>query len=72
MSRHEQTKTAILDRLKELNVDPTNPISLYEIGVPLVSAGYTEDEIFHALNGLIDDRVVELISGNRLRVVKLP
>ena len=68
MSRFDETCTALLDQLRLLKATPAAPISLYDIGVPLVAAGFTEDEIFHALLQLQHDKAIELIEGNRLRV----
>ncbi|OWK25019.1 hypothetical protein AJ87_14745 [Rhizobium yanglingense] len=53
--------------LRELQSDPTRPISLYVIGRPLVPQGFSEDEIVNALFSLQQDGEIELLAGNRLR-----
>ncbi len=50
--------------------DPAQPISLLEIGPPLVAKGYDQEEIVNALYALQNEGVLSLISGNRLQVTK--
>jgi len=40
---------AILEQLRLLHANPDRPISLYAIGVPLIGAGYSQDQILNAL-----------------------
>lgn len=68
MERAEQTKAAIIDRLKALELQPNQPISLFEIGTALVPVGYSQDELVWALFALQSDRKIELLNGNRLRL----
>jgi hypothetical protein len=70
MDRHDETKAAIINRLRELNAEPSKPISIYEIGVPLVKAQFTEDEIMYALFALESEKTIELMGDNRLRLLK--
>jgi len=59
-----------LDLLRTLEAKPSTPISLYDIGAPLVGAGFTQDEIVNVLFQMQDDKDIELIAGNRLRVTR--
>ncbi|MDR7147452.1 hypothetical protein J2X43_005690 [Rhizobium sp. BE258] len=45
-------------------------INLFELGVPLNAAGFTQDEITAVLEALEQDRIVEFAPGNRLRLIK--
>ncbi len=55
-----------MDLLRDLKVTPEKPLSLYDVGVPLVPRGYTQDELVDALFGLKSQGLIDLISGNRL------
>ncbi|TCV62296.1 hypothetical protein EDE09_12460 [Neorhizobium sp. S3-V5DH] len=68
MDRHEDTMTALVNLLRELG---TETIDMFDIGVPLVDRGFTQNEIVDAIMMLEHRRFVELIPGNRLRVLKL-
>ncbi|MGO7674853.1 hypothetical protein ACC685_33360 [Rhizobium ruizarguesonis] len=70
MTRHDETKAAIVALLREIEADPAKPLSLYDIGVPLVPKGYTQDELVSALYALQAEGVISLIEGNRLQVSK--
>jgi hypothetical protein len=70
MSETNEVTSALFALLREMNAVPSGPISLYEIGPPLISKGYTQDQILNILffhNG----KEIELIPGNRLRVISL-
>ncbi|WP_245505225.1 hypothetical protein [Neorhizobium sp. S3-V5DH] len=60
--------TALVNLLRELG---TETIDMFDIGVPLVDRGFTQNEIVDAIMMLEHRRFVELIPGNRLRVLKL-
>ena len=70
MDRDEQTKVAIIDRLSELDLQPNQPVSLFEIGTALVPAGYSQEELVWALFALQSDKKIELLNGNRLQLLK--
>jgi len=70
MNRFDDTRAAIMDQLRLLKATPATPISLYDIDVPLDRAGFTQDEIVSALFQMQDDKDIELITGNRLRVTR--
>ncbi|MGR8963711.1 hypothetical protein [Rhizobium leguminosarum] len=59
-------KLALNDPLRDLKADSEIPISLYDIGGPLVGRGYEQDQVVNALYSLQSDGVIELIPGNRL------
>ena len=62
---------AILDVLRDIKATPDQPIEIYAIGIPMVmERKFTEDEVYHALMWLQSDKVIELMDGNRLRLVK--
>jgi hypothetical protein len=63
-----EIRFALLALLHEIEVKTELPISLYEIGPPLVTQGFTQNDILHALYALQDDRIMELIEGNRLQL----
>lgn len=62
---------ALLELLRSISVAPDTPVSLLEIGPPLVGQGFTEETVLDALFWLDDSGAIELIPGNRLRLVKL-
>ena len=68
--RDEEVKSAVIDCISHLGVVGV-PISNYLIGVPLVSAGFTELEIAEALTALNDNGTVELLDGNRVRIISV-
>ena len=45
-------------------------INVYDIGVPLIAAGFTQDEIVEVLNALEQDKIITLSPGNRLLMLK--
>jgi|APAra7269096613_1048513.scaffolds.fasta_scaffold168566_1 hypothetical protein len=70
MGRDEEVKSAVIDCISHLG-GAGAPISNYLIGVPLVSAGFTELEIAEALIALNDNGTVELLDGNRVRIISV-
>lgn len=70
MSRYEETVTAVLDLLRSIGADTVTPISNLKIGPPLVENGFSESEIADALIRLDKEKVIELVEGNQLRLVK--
>lgn len=61
---------AIVDLLRRMKATPEVPNSLYDIGVPLVDDGFSQNAILNGLYKLQSERIIELIDGNRLRLVK--
>jgi hypothetical protein len=45
---------AIIDRLREIGAKPGPPISMFEIGAPLIAAGFDQHEI---VNGLLASKI---------------
>ncbi|AYD01720.1 hypothetical protein [Neorhizobium sp. NCHU2750] len=45
------------------------PINLYEIGPTLVGAGYSQEQLVNALFYLQSMKRIELMDGNRVRVL---
>ena len=72
MSRHDDTKAAIMDHLRELRATPEAPVNLYHIGVPLVTKGFGEQEIYIALRGLEAEQVIELDEKTNRLSLKVP
>ncbi|AYG76798.1 MULTISPECIES: hypothetical protein [Rhizobium] len=70
MSRFEETEIALTDKLRSLKLKPDMMINLFDIGVPLTAAGFTQDEIMAVLVALEQDKVIEFAPGNRLRFLK--
>lgn len=64
-----ETTDAILEQLRILDAKPDAPISIFEIGVPLVGAGYSQDQILNALFYLESKKTIELLPGNRFRLI---
>ncbi len=60
---------AVLEQLRVLDAKPDTPISMFEIGVPLMKAGHTQDMLMNALFYLEAKKQIELLPGNRLRLV---
>ncbi|MBW6426110.1 hypothetical protein KX729_32640 [Rhizobium sp. XQZ8] len=52
MERWEEVRQAIIDLLRELKIEPEKALSLYEIGIPLVPKGFSQDELVNALLAL--------------------
>jgi hypothetical protein len=50
-----------------LDVKPDTPISIFEFGVPLIGAGYSQDEIPNGLFYLQSEKKIEMVTGNRKR-----
>jgi hypothetical protein len=70
MSRFSETEAALLERLRALRAEPEVSINLYDIGVPLVAAGFNQNEIMAVLDALEQDKIVSYVSGNRLLILK--
>ncbi|MBY3314677.1 hypothetical protein [Rhizobium laguerreae] len=70
MSRFEETETALTDRLRVLKMKPDMTVNLFDIGVPMNAAGFSQEEILAVLTALEQDKIIEFIPGNRLRLLK--
>ncbi len=70
MSRFTDTETALLEQLRALKAKPEMSINLFDIGVPMSAAGFTQDEIMAVLDALEQDKVVAYGPGNRLLILK--
>ncbi|MFK0386594.1 hypothetical protein [Rhizobium sp. RM] len=70
MSTFNETETALFERLRALKAKPEMAINLYDIGVPMTAAGFTEDEIMSVLTALEQDKIVAFSPGNRLLILK--
>lgn len=70
MSRFEDTETVLLERLRALKAKPDMTINLFDIGVPMSAAGFTQDEIMAVLDALEQDKIVAYGPGNRLLILK--
>jgi len=70
MSRFEDTETAVTEKLRALKLKPDMTINLFDIGIPLNAAGFSQEEIMAVLVALEQDKIVAFSPGNRLRLVK--
>jgi hypothetical protein len=66
---HQEVREALLKHLSELGAFPGIPISLYDIGIPLLDAGFDQHDIVSVLFALHDEKIIQLIDGNRLVLV---
>ncbi len=70
MSRFAETETALIERLRALKALPEMSINVFDIGVPLTATGFTQDEIMEVLYALEQDKIIALLPGNRLLMLK--
>jgi hypothetical protein len=70
MHTYEEVKQAILDLLRELKLEPEKALSLYEIGIPLVPKGYSQDELVNALLSMDREGVIKLLPNNGMRLLQ--
>jgi len=70
MSRFAETETALLERLRALKAVPDMSINLFDIGVPMNAAGFSQEEIMAVLDALEQEKVVAYVPGNRLQILK--
>ena len=68
MSRHEETRLALVDLLRTFGDSATG---LYSVGVPMVGQGFSQDEILNALMSLDREKAIEFLRENQLRVLRL-
>lgn len=62
---------AILNVLRSINLPIDQPIVLFEVGIPLiVEQRYTQDEVLNGLYWLQSEGVIQLMDGNRMKLVK--
>ncbi|MDM9645593.1 hypothetical protein [Rhizobium sp. S163] len=64
------SRAALITLLKEMRLELGVPLSLYELGPPLVRQGISQDSIVDALYALKDEGVIDL-PGNRLVLLKV-
>lgn len=70
MSRFSETEAALLERLRSLRAAPEMSINLYDIGVPMVAAGFSQEETMAVLDALEHDKIITYVPGNRLLMLK--
>lgn len=70
MSRFSETEAALLERLHAMKAKPEMSINVFDIGVPMTAAGFTQDEIMNVLLAFEQDRLIALVPGNRLLMLK--
>ncbi len=49
---------------------PGVSISMFDIGVPLIAEGFSEEEIMSAVFALEEEERVAFVPGNRLQLLK--
>ncbi len=64
-----KTLDADLEQLRLLDARPDTPISLFRIGVPLIGERDSQAEILNTLFVLESKKKIELVPGNRVRMV---
>lgn len=67
-----ETIEAVIEQLRALDAKPDVPVSIFDIGVPLIGAGHSQEMILNGLFYLESKRQIELLPGNRLRVITPP
>ncbi len=70
MRRFSETEAALLERLRSLKAAPEMSINLYDIGVPMVAAGFSQEETMAVLDALEQDKIITYVPGNRLLMLK--
>ncbi|MBZ9790549.1 hypothetical protein K9B32_10505 [Rhizobium sp. 3T7] len=69
MSKAKDLRQAILDAANS-KVAKGTPVSLLEIGPTLlIEQNFTQEELVNALFAMQGDTVIELLDGNRMRVL---
>ena len=64
---------AIVNLLRQINPTPHKPISLFQLGIPLIVEAeekFTQDEVLNGLYWLRSEKVIELPGNNTLRLMK--
>jgi len=56
---------AILEQIRLLEAEADQPLGLYDICVPLIGAGYTQDQILNTLFSLESKIKIGLLQGTR-------
>lgn len=59
-----------MNRLRALKAKPEMTINMFDIGAPLVAAGFLQEEIVAVLNAFEQDKLVAYGPGNRLLILK--
>jgi hypothetical protein len=70
MRTAEDLETAMRDVLAALKAAPDNPVSLLLVGSSLIEQGFTQDQIINRLYHMEAKQQIELLQGNRLRMIK--
>ncbi len=60
---------ALTQLLRTFEID--QPRSLYDVGAPLIGQGFMQSDVLDALFFLRSEGKIELLDGNRVRVVSL-
>lgn len=70
MSRFEETEIALLERLHSLKAKPEMTINMFDIGIPMSAAGFTQEEIIAVLDAFEQEKLLAYGPGNRLLILK--
>lgn len=70
MSRFTETEIALIERLRALKAAPDMSIPIFDIGVPMNAAGFSQEEIMAVLDALEQDKIIAFAPGNRLQILK--
>jgi hypothetical protein len=62
--------TAIVEEIKAVESEPLAVINLLDIGPALVRQGFDQHTIVNALFAMQSSKVIELLPGNRLRLME--
>ncbi len=60
-----ETTAAILEQLRLLKAETDQPIGLYHICIPLIGAGYTQDQLLDAMFSLESTINIGLLQETR-------
>lgn len=70
MRKDEDIESAMREVFAALQAAPNNPVSLLRVGASLIEQGFTQEQILNWLYQMEAGKQIELLEGNRLRLVK--
>lgn len=70
MSRFSETEAALIERLRGVKAAPEMSINLHDVGTTLHAAGFAQDESMAVLAALEQDKIIALVPGRRLLILK--
>ena len=61
---------AVIDCLRKLGLKPGDEVNIFAIGAPLVDMGFDPEAIIDGLYTLEAQKVIRLVSGNQVSLLK--